>query len=87
MRVDKFLKLSRLIKRRSVAKEACDSGRIEINGKVAKAGAEVKIGDLLTIHLGKGPVFVKVLELAESSKKEEAQSMYEIVNGRIDERN
>ena len=79
MRIDKFLKNSRLIKRRSVAKEACDSERIQINGKVAKAGSEVNVGDEITITFGNKIVNVKVMNLIESQKKEDAEKMYEII--------
>ncbi len=79
MRIDKFLKNSRLIKRRAIAKEACDRERVSINGKPAKAGAEVKIGDLIEIRFGTGQVRVRVLQLTESVRKEDAASMYEIV--------
>ena len=79
MRVDKFLKNSRLIKRRTVAKEACDQGRIAINGKPAKAGTEVKLGDIIHIEFGSSSVSARVLELCESCKKEAATKMYEII--------
>ena len=79
MRIDKFLKNSRLIKRRSVAKEACDGGRIYINEKLAKAGSEVKEGDIILIRFGDKEIKVKVLELIESQRKEDAAGMYEIV--------
>ena len=80
MRIDKFLKNSRLIKRRSVAKEACDGGRIYINEKLAKAGSEVKEGDIILIRFGDKEIKVKVLELIESQRKEDAAGMYEIVD-------
>lgn len=79
MRVDKFLKNSRLIKRRTVAKEACDQGRVFINDKLAKAGSEVEVGDVIFIQFGNSSVKVKVLALLESCKKEDAVKMYEIV--------
>ena len=79
MRLDKFLKNSRLIKRRAVAKEACDNGRVEINGKSAKAGSIVKEGDIITINYGTAPLSVLVTSLTESSKKETAKTMYEEV--------
>lgn len=79
MRIDKFLKNSRLIKRRTVAKEACDQGRISINGKPAKAGTEVKVGDIIHIEFGSSSVSARVLELCESCKKEAATKMYEII--------
>lgn len=79
MRIDKFLKNSRLIKRRTVAKEACDQGRISINGKPAKAGTEVKVGDIIHIEFGNSSVSARILELCESCKKEAATKMYEII--------
>jgi len=79
MRIDKFLKVSRLIKRRTVAKEACLQARISINGKTAKAGSEVSVGDVITIQLGNNTTSAKVLKLSESSKKEDADTMYEIL--------
>lgn len=79
MRLDKFLKVSRLIKRRTVANEACDSTRISVNGKVAKASYNVKLGDLITISFGSKEVTVRVLEIKETTKKAESVGMYEIV--------
>ncbi|MCL1982562.1 MAG: RNA-binding S4 domain-containing protein [Clostridiales bacterium] len=81
MRVDKFLKVSRLIKRRTIAKEACDRERITINGRTAKAGSDVKVGDLLEIHFGNSTISAKVLTLSESCRKEDAGNMYQIVGG------
>lgn len=69
MRLDKFLKISRIIKRRSVAKEVADKGRIQINGKLAKSSSTVKIGDVLTIQFGNKTMEIKVSELHESTKK------------------
>lgn len=79
MRVDKFLKNSRLIKRRTVAKEACDQGRVSINGKQAKAGSEVEIGDIVHIEFGNSSISVKILKLSEGTRKEDAQGMYEVI--------
>lgn len=79
MRVDKFLKNSRLIKRRTVAKEACDQGRVSINNKQAKAGSEVEIDDIVHIEFGNNSISVKVLKLSEGTRKEDAQGMYEVV--------
>lgn len=79
MRIDKFLKNSRLIKRRSVAKDACDQERVSINGKTAKAGAEVKVGDIVHIEFGSSSITARVLNLSESCKKEAAATMYEII--------
>lgn len=77
MRLDKFLKVSRLIKRRTVANEACDAGRVRINGKVAKAGAEVKEGDIIEISFGNKEVKIRVLNVQETVKKEEAKELFE----------
>ena len=79
MRIDKFLKSSRLIKRRTVAKEACDTGRVSVNGKPAKAGTDVDVGDVITVRFGSGEINARVLSLAESVKKEDAAGMYEII--------
>ena len=80
MRLDKFLKVSRLIKRRTVANDACDSERISVNGKSAKASYHVKIGDLITVAFGSKSVTVRVLEIKETTKKAESAGMYEIVS-------
>ena len=79
MRIDKFLKNSRLIKRRTVAKDACDQGRVFINDKAAKAGSEVKVGDVIRIEFGNSSISAKVLVLSESCKKEAAATMDEII--------
>ncbi|MBR3645903.1 MAG: RNA-binding S4 domain-containing protein [Lachnospiraceae bacterium] len=76
MRVDKYLKVSRIIKRRTVANEACDAGRVLINGKVVKASAEVKVGDIIEIQFGQRTVKVEVVSLNETVKKENAVEMY-----------
>ena len=76
MRLDKFLKVSRLIKRRTVANEACDAGRVLINDRPAKASAKVKEGDVLEIQFGSKAVRVEVLNVQETVKKEEAQELY-----------
>ena len=76
MRLDKYLKVSRLIKRRTVANEACDSGRVMINDKVAKASAEVKQGDVITISFGNREVKVEVLDVQETVKKEAAAELF-----------
>ena len=80
MRLDKYLKVSRIIKRRTVANEACDAGRVTINGKVAKASADVKEGDVLEIQFGTKPVRVKILSIKETVKKEEAKEMFEYLS-------
>ncbi len=77
MRLDKFLKVSRLIKRRTVAKQACDNGKIMINDKVAKAGSAVALGDVITITFGERISRYQVLKLEETSRKEAAVEMYQ----------
>ena len=77
MRLDKFLKVSRLIKRRTVANEACDAGRVLVNGSsVAKASVKVKVGDIIEIQFGTGTVNVEVLDIQETTKKEEAKDLF-----------
>lgn len=76
MRIDKYLKVSRIIKRRTVANEACDAGRVLVNGKVVKASAEVNIGDVIEVQFGQRTVKVEVLSLKETTKKENAVEMY-----------
>ncbi len=80
MRLDKYLKVSRLIKRRTVANEACDSQRVTINGKVAKASTEVKVGDVIEIQFGVRNVKVQVTEIVESTKKEDAKDMFTYIS-------
>ena len=77
MRLDKYLKVSRLIKRRTVANEACDAGRVSVNDKVARAAAEVKAGDVITIQFGNKDVKVEVLTVQETVRKEEAKEMFQ----------
>jgi len=79
MRLDKYLKVSRLIKRRPVANEACDAGRITVNGKVAKASQNIKIGDIIEITFGDRVVKVEVLSVEETYKKEEAKELYKVL--------
>ena len=79
MRLDKFLKVSRIIKRRTLAKEVSDQGRIEVNGKEAKASTNVKVGDELTIRLGQRRITARVDRIQETSRKEEAAEMYTII--------
>ncbi len=79
MRLDKYLKISRLIKRRSVANEACDTGRIYVNGKVCKASYDVKVDDIIEIHFGEKIVKAKVLKVVEHALKDDAALMYEIL--------
>lgn len=76
MRLDKYLKISRIIKRRTVANEACDAGRVQINGKEAKAGTKVKVGDIIEIKFGDKTSKYEILLLKETVKKEEATSLY-----------
>ena len=79
MRLDKYLKVSRLIKRRPVANEACDAGRITVNGKVAKASLNVKVGDIIEIGFGDRQVKVEVLSTTETYNKEEAKELYKML--------
>ena len=76
MRLDKFLKVSRLIKRRTVANEACDNGRISVNGRIVKASYEVKVGDKLEITMGPRTIAVEVLVVADNVRKDDACAMY-----------
>ena len=79
MRLDKYLKVSRLIKRRTVANEACDNGRISVNGRVVKASYDVKVGDRIEIAMGTRGIAVEVLAVAEAVKKDDAATMYKEV--------
>ncbi len=79
MRLDKYLKVSRIFKRRTVAKEVSKNARVLINGRVAKPGSEVKVNDILTIHYGEKILKVRVLEVLAYTKKESAEAMYEII--------
>lgn len=79
MRLDKFLKVSRIIKRRTVANEACAGGRVTLNGKIAKPGAVVKEGDVLTIRFGEHVGRYRILSVSETVKKEAASALYEIM--------
>ncbi len=79
MRLDKFLKVSRLIKRRTVANEACDAGRVMVNGKVAKASTTVKVGDVIAIQFAQKTLEAEVLKVEETVKKEEAADLYKIL--------
>ena len=79
MRLDKYLKVSRLIKRRPVANEACDAGRIKVNGKTAKASLNVKVGDIIEIGFGDKQVKVEVLSLEKTYKKDEAKELYKVL--------
>ena len=79
MRLDKFLKVSRLIKRRTVANEACDAGRVMVNGKPAKASVQVKVGDIIEILFGQKTVKVRVLDLQDTTKKVQAKDLFEYI--------
>ena len=79
MRLDKYLKVSRLIKRRTVANEACDGGRVPVNGKPARASYDVKVGDVLDISLGEKTLTVRVTDVSDVVRKENAAALYEIV--------
>ncbi|MCR5526686.1 MAG: RNA-binding S4 domain-containing protein [Lachnospiraceae bacterium] len=79
MRLDKYLKVSRLIKRRSVANEACDAGRVMINGKPSKAGTEVKMGDIIEISFGNKTVKVEVTGIQETIHKEDAETLFKYI--------
>ena len=79
MRLDKYLQVTRLIKRRTVANEACDAGRIEVNGKVARASYDIKEGDIISINLGSKPLKVKVLKVDEYATKDTAAEGYTVI--------
>lgn len=79
MRLDKYLKVSRLIKRRTVANEACDAGRVEVNGKVARASYDVKVGDKIVISFAGRTVSVEVLAVGETVRKDDAPQMYRVI--------
>ena len=83
MRLDKFLKVSRLIKRRTVANEACDAGRVSVNGKEAKASVNVKVGDIIEIAFGQKTVKVRVLDIQDTTKKDEAKDLYVIIGDNL----
>ena len=80
MRLDKYLKVSRIIKRRTVANDACDAGKVTVNGKIARASYDVKIGDIIEITLGEKTVKFKVAEVKEVIRKEDACTMYEYID-------
>lgn len=81
MRLDKYLKVSRIIKRRTVAKEACEGGRVSINSKVAKPGTEIKEGDVIEIRFASRSLKARITSVAEHVRKEDAKEMYEILEG------
>ena len=80
MRLDKYLKVSRLIKIRTIAQEACDAGRVKINDKVAKSSTKVKVGDIIEIEFGNKSVKVRVLDIQDTTKKEEAKDLFEYIS-------
>ena len=80
MRLDKYLKLSRIIKRRTIANAACDAGRVSLNGKTAKAGAEVNTGDVVTLNLNNKITSYKIISVKEAVKKNETADMYEVLD-------
>lgn len=79
MRLDKYLKVSRIIKRRTVANEACDAGKVQVNGKIARASYDVKVGDVIEIAFGARTIKIEVVSVNEYAKKEDAGSMYKAV--------
>lgn len=79
MRLDKFLKVSRILKRRTVAQEACDGGKVDVNGRPAKPGCQLKVGDLVCVHFATANLTFKVKMLKETVKKDEASEMYEVI--------
>ena len=79
MRLDKYLKVSRIIKRRTVANEACDAGRVTVNGRVARASLDIKANDIIEISFGTNTVKVQVLNVAETVRKDDAETLYKII--------
>lgn len=79
MRLDKYLKITRIIKRRTVANEACDAGKIEVNGKIARASYDVKVGDIIAVNMGQRPIKVEVLSVSEYATKENAADNYRVI--------
>ncbi len=79
MRIDKFLKVSRLLKRRTIAQEACDGGRVSVNGRSVKPSYNIKIGDIVEIGFNSGAVKFKILDIKETVRKEDAEKLYEIL--------
>lgn len=80
MRLDKYLKVTRIIKRRTAANEACDAGKIEVNGKPARASYDVKVGDVIAVNMGQRPLKVEVLNVSEYATKENAAENYRVIN-------
>lgn len=81
MRLDKYLKVSRLIKRRTVAKDVCDGGKVKINGNTAKAGTNIKIGDIIEIGFGERKVRAEILDVKETVRAEDAKQLYRLLEG------
>lgn len=81
MRIDKFLKVSRLLKRREIAREACEGGRVKINGKSVKPSHEIKVGDIVELGFNSGTVKFEVLDIKETIRKEDAEKLYRIIIG------
>lgn len=79
MRIDKFLKVSRLLKRRTIANEACDGGRVKVNGRTVKPSCQLKVGDIVEIGFNSGAVKFEVLEIKETVRKEQAENLYRII--------
>lgn len=79
MRLDKYLKITRIIKRRTVANEACDAGKVSVNNKIARASYDVKVGDIIEINMGQKPLKVKVISISDYVKKEEASDYYQVI--------
>jgi ribosomal 50S subunit-recycling heat shock protein len=79
MRIDKFLKVSRLLKRRSIANEACDGGRVSVNGRTVKPSCQIKEGDIVELGFNSGTVKFRILQIKETVRKEQAESLYEII--------
>lgn len=81
MRIDKFLKVSRILKRRTLSKQACEKGKVIVNGKEAKAGHKIKVGDEVELQFTGGALKFRILQLKETVKKDEAATLYEIIDG------
>lgn len=80
MRIDKFLKVSRILKRRTVANQTCDGGRVSINGKTVKPSAQVKVGDIVELSLMSAPIKFQILDIKETVKKDQVESLYKILD-------
>lgn len=80
MRLDKYLKITRIIKRRTVANEACDAGKISVNDRIARASYDVKVGDIIEINMGQKPLKVKVISISDYVKKDEAANYYQVID-------